>query len=142
MEKETLPTSWDKIESSDESEDVYRLIDGNLKTCYSESVKGYGEKEWVELTRVLPTTVHKLKIANGDHSSEKAFSENAKLKQVTLSIGGGKSFTYKFSNFEYGYIDEICFVKPIIADYVLMTIIEVEPGELYKNTSFSEIETE
>jgi len=142
MQKGTATAKWDKVESSDESDEAIRIIDGDVNTFYSESVKGYGEKEWIELTRVLPTTVNKLRIVNGNNSSEKAYNENAKLRQITLSVGDGKSFTYKFETFEYGYIDEICFVKPVIADYVLLTIDEVEPGELYKNTSFSELETE
>lgn len=142
MEKKTVPATWETIETSDESLEAGVLIDGDMHTAWAESVKGYGEKEWVEITRVLPTTVTKLKIVNGNQSSEKAYNENAKLKTVILSVGDGKSFTYKFEHFEYGYVDEICFVKPVVADYLIMTIMEVEPGEVYKNTYISEIITE
>lgn len=141
LEKEMVPVVWEHIEASDES-DAMALIDHDDSTFWTENVKGYGEKEWVEITRVLPTTVHKLTIVNGNQSSEKAYNENAKLKTVTLSIGEGKSFTYKFDTFEYGKHDEIQFVKPMVADYVMMTIVEVEPGEMYKNTCISELLTE
>lgn len=133
---------WDEVETSDESENGVNIIDGKSNTFWSESVKGYGEKEWVEITKIIPVTVSELIIVNGNQSSEKAFMENAKLKTITLSVGDGKSFTYKFDKFEYGYKDHIKFVKPVTADYMLLNIIEAEPGEMFKNTCMSEIITE
>ena len=135
-------TVWDAVETSDESEDGLFLIDGSTKSMWQESVKGYGEKEWVEITKILPVMVSKLWIINGDQTSIKAFNDNAKLKTVSLSIGDGKSFTYTFEYFGYGYKDEIQFVKPIVADYIMMTIVESEPGDLFKNTCVTEIGTE
>lgn len=133
---------WDIAESSDESEFATNVIDGDYQTSWHENVKGYGEKEWIELTRQNFAIVHKLNIYNGNHESEKDFEENSKIKVANISIGDGKSFTYIFSNFEYGVMDSIEFVKPITADYILITIIEAEPGTLFKNTSISEISTE
>lgn len=142
MEEQKTKIFWDKAESSDESLEAINLIDGQTKTVWTESVKGYGEKEWVEITKTLPVTVSKLYITNGDHSSEKSYNDNAKLKEIVLSVGDGKSFTYKFDNFEYGVKEEIKFVKPVVADYILLTIVQAEPGDLFKNTCISEIETE
>jgi len=133
---------WDKVETSDESEEGIYIIDGRSNTFWSESVKGYGEKEWIEITKIIPVTVSELIIVNGNQSSEKAYFENAKLKTITLSVGDGKSFTYKFEKFEYGYKDHIKFVKPVVADYMLLNIIEAEPGDMFKNTCLSEITTE
>lgn len=142
--KEITPKAivWDEVTTSDESEEGFYVVDGNYKTAWQESVKGYGEKEWIEITKVIPVNVRELVIINGDQSSEKAYTENAKLKTITLSVGDGKSFTYKFSTFEYGHKDRIRFVKPVVADYMLLNIIEAEPGEMFKNTCISEIVTE
>lgn len=133
---------WDEVVTSDDSEEGVLVIDGDAKTCWTESVKGYGEKEWLEISRHMPTIVSKLMIVNGNHSSETAYEENAKLKTIKVTIGSGKKFTYVFEEFEYGKIDEIKFVQPIAADYISMTIIEAEPGTVYKNTFISEIMTE
>lgn len=135
-------TTWSKAESSDESDTAQLAVDGNIHTAWQESVKGYGTKEWIELTRPLPTLVNRLVIFNGDQSSEKAYDENAKLKQAVISVGDGKSFLYKFEQFEYGKPEVIEFVKPITADYILITIEEAEPGTMFKSTGISEIYTE
>jgi hypothetical protein len=132
---------WGLATSSDESETVSNVIDENAKTYWHEMVKGYGEKEWIEITRAFPIVVKELHIMNGNQASEKEFLDNAKLKTVSLSVGDGKSFTYSFTHFEYGYTDVIKFVQPIMADYIIMTIMEAEPGDMYKNTSISEIRT-
>jgi len=141
QERNRVIEPWSLAISSDESETVNNLIDENMNTCWHEMVKGYGEKEWIEITRTFPVVVNELHIMNGDQSSEKNYNENAKLKKVTLSVGDGKSFTYYFETFEYGKEDVIKFVKPIMADYILLTIVEAEPGEMFKNTCISEIST-
>lgn len=141
QERSRVLESWSLAITSDETEAANNLIDEKKNTCWRETVKGYGEKEWVEITRTFPVIVNELRIMNGDQSLKKSYNENAKLKKVTLSVGDGKSFTYIFENFEYGKEDIIKFVKPIMADYILLTIIEAEPGEVFKNTCISEIGT-
>lgn len=141
-EEDETKVVWDLAESSDESETASAVIDMNRRTSWHENVKGYGEKEWIELTRMDFTVVKKLFIYNGDHSSEKNYMENAKIKVADISIGDGKSFTYIFDEFVYDQVDVIEFVKPITADYVFITIVEVEPGTMFKNTTISEIYTE
>lgn len=135
-------TSWDLIETSDESEEGINLIDGSLQTVWTESVKGYGEKEWIEMTKNTPVKVSKLVIYNGNQSSEKAYEENAKMKSVVISIGTGKNFTYKFTEFNFGEPDVIEFVNPVVADYIYITIESAEPGTLYKNTGMTEVYTQ
>ena len=142
VEDPTLQAAiWDQAESSDGSEDVNLLIDGRLETAWSENVKGYGEKEWVELRRNLPTLVHELVLYNGDHTSEKAYEENSKIKNATISIGNNKSFNHTFNTFEYNKASVIKFIRPITADFIFIQIEGAEPGTLYKNTSLTEVYT-
>lgn len=132
---------WEKVEASSGVELINNIIDGSIEKIWYEDKKGYGLKEWIEITRALPTLVNELVIYNGDHSSEKSYEENSKVKLISVSIGGGKSFKYIFDNFEYGKPTKIKFLKPITADYIIFTINEVEPGTMYKNTTISEIYT-
>lgn len=141
-EESSSPVIWELAETSDESDNAHLAIDQNKRTFWHETVKGYGEKEWIELTRDNFTLVNKLYLYNGNHSSEKAYEENAKIKVADISIGDGKSFTYIFDTFLYDHVDVIEFIKPITADYVLITIVEVEPGSMFKNTTISEIYTD
>jgi hypothetical protein len=134
--------SWGAAEASDDSEDISNLIDGSLETVWYEKVKSYGVGEWVELTKALPTLVNKLVIYNGNHESAKAFEENAKLKKITVDIGDGKSFEYEFEEFIYGQPTIIEFVKPVTADFIIVTIEEAEPGTLFKNTAITELYTQ
>lgn len=136
------PIMWEDVTSSDESETAQLIIDGSLDTVWEEQVKGYGEKEFVELTRNVPVLVNRLVIYNGNHSSEKAFEENAKIKRAEISIGDGKSFLYEFSDFEYGRPEIIELIQPVLADYVLITIEEVTPGTTFKTTGITEVYTE
>lgn len=132
---------WDQAESSDDSDTAQFLVDGRLDTAWSESVKGYGEKEWVELRKNLPILVHELVIYNGDHTSEKAYEENSKIRNATISVGNNKSFVHTFDSFEYNKPSVIKFIRPITADFIFIQIEGAEPGTLYKNTSLTEVYT-
>lgn len=133
---------WDSATSSDDSQDVVNIIDGSLDSSWSESVKGYGEKEWVELKKNIPVIVNKLVIYNGDHTSEKAFEECAKIKKAMISVGDNKSFVYIFEEFNYNKPSIIEFIRPITADYMFIQIVEAEAGTLYKNTAITEVYTQ
>lgn len=136
------PIRWQNAETSDDSENADFLIDGSLDTVWLESVKGYGEKEWIELTRSLPTLVNRLIIYSGDHSSEKAYEENAKLKKVSITVGDSRSFTYVFKNEGYRVPEVIEFIQPVTADYMILNIEEAESGTLFKSTGITEIYVE
>lgn len=136
---------WDQAESSDEdqaSSQIGLIIDGSLDSKWSEGVKGYGEKEWFELKKNLPTMVYELVIYNGDHTSDKAYEENAKIKQASISVGNNKSFLHIFDTFVYNEPAVIEFIRPITADYLYLQIVEAQPGTLYKNTVITEVYTQ
>jgi len=141
-EKSLDPSQWQGAKSSSEEDWSKLIIDGNIKTVWHETIKGYGEKEWFELKRGLPTLVHQLVIYNGNHSSKEAFEENAKLKQASISVGDGKSFIYNFDTYTYGQPTIIEFLRPIVADYIYLEIKSAEGGTLYKNTCVSEVYTQ
>ncbi|MBN2794975.1 MAG: hypothetical protein JXR88_06190 [Clostridia bacterium] len=134
--------SWQNVQVSDESLNADMIIDGDLDTAWLESVKGYGEKEWVELTKTLPSLINRLVIYSGDHSSEKNYEENAKLLKVNITVGDGRSFNYVFKNEGYRIPDVIEFIKPVTADYMILTIEEALPGTLFKSTGITEIYAE
>lgn len=133
---------WDYAIASDDSQDVVNIIDGSLDSSWSESVKGYGEKEWVELKKDIPVIVNKLVIYNGDHTSEKAYEEGAKIKKAMISVGDNKSFVYIFEEFDYNKPSIIEFIRPITADYIFIQIVEAEAGTLYKSTAITQVYTQ
>ncbi len=133
---------WDEIEASSSFDQAINIIDFQRKSVWSEDVKGYGEKEWIEMKKAMPTVVHNLVIYNGDHSNEKNFIENSKIKYASITVGEGRSFKYIFEEFVYNEPVIIEFIQPVTADYLILTIEEVEPGTMYKNTSITEIYTQ
>ncbi len=132
---------WDKVIVSDDS-DASALIDGDIKTSWNESKKGYGEKESIEIYRNLPTLIRRVYIVNGNNSSEKAYDENAKISTMSMNLGDGKTIHYTFDDFNYEQVTEINLIRPVVSDNIMFKIIDAKEGTVFKRTCISEIYTE
>ncbi|NPV02994.1 MAG: hypothetical protein HPY53_16595 [Brevinematales bacterium] len=65
---------------------VKNLIDGDLRTCWSEGVKGYGVGEWVEFEFHEDTTIDVIAIANGYLKNEYILEKNSSVWALDIYI--------------------------------------------------------
>lgn len=69
------------------------LIDGNYSTTWVEGAAGRGEGESVTVYFENKHPIKAIRIANGYQKSEKAYSENNRVKGIELSFDDGKKYT-------------------------------------------------
>ena len=116
--------------------------DWNHETAWVEGVSGYGIGEWIELQNVRPDggTITALHIINGYVKSDKAWSENSRVKRLKVYCDGKPICILDLQNSRstqtfsiaalsnYRYIGKIRF-----------EILEVYQGTKYQDTVISEI---
>lgn len=120
--------------------DVSNIHDFNHETAWVEGVRGYGIGEWVEYRGVNGGGITAIKILNGYVKSEKAWSENARVKRLKVYCNGKPICIFELQNSRslqtfYVAIGNSYDVK---VDF-RFEILDVYPGTKYQDTVISEI---
>ncbi|MWC27118.1 NADase-type glycan-binding domain-containing protein [Paenibacillus sp. MMS18-CY102] len=117
---------------------VKQLVDGNLKTCWCEGIKGDGVGQSITVAFPNKMTVTSLSIASGYTKSLSSFLDNGMVRKASIAFSNGTSITVdltKGSNIklaDYG-------LNSISTSSIKLTILEVRPGAKFHDTCISEI---
>ena len=119
---------------------VKNLYDCNHETAWVEGVSGYGVGQWIEYQRVEETEITRIKILNGYVKSDKAWSENARVKRLGVTCNGKPLCILELQN---SRSLQSFNVENLLDKYSVKTfrfeILEVYPGTKYQDTVISEI---
>jgi hypothetical protein len=118
------------------------IKDGNHETAWVEGVKGYGIGEWIEFQDIFGEGgIMEIGILNGYVKSDKAWSENTRVKRLKvyhndrplciLKLQNNRSLQYFDIYGLIGYTGHISKLR--------FEILEVYPGTKYQDTVISEI---
>ena len=116
------------------------IHDFNHETAWVEGVKDYGVGEWIEYQGVSGNEIYGIKILNGYVKSDKAWSENARVKRLKVYCDGTPVCILELEN---SRSLQSFNVKNLFDEQGVKTfkfeILEVYPGTKYKDTVISEI---
>lgn len=114
------------------------LIDGNVKTNWTEGAKWNGLGQSVTFELRGPYHLEGMKIWAGNHVDEKRYNDNARPKEITLSFSDGSSLEFELK--DAMVCQTLYFDIPVITDSIKLTIESVYPGGKYEDTVISEVE--
>ena len=115
------------------------MDDDDHKTAWVEGVSGPGIGEWVQFTYASYEpmwTCGDFVIVNGYQKSEKAFTENGRVKAFDLLVDGKKKAVLHLED----QPGQQAFRLPVsIGDTVRLVISDVYPGSLHEDTAITEM---
>lgn len=117
---------------------VNNLLDGNLKTNWTEGVEGLGEGEYLEFQFGKVLQLDYITIHSGNHYSQQRYQDNARPEKLTLSFSDGYSETFIMRDSMETQILDI--PGSVNTDFVRITFDSVIPGAKYEDTVLSEID--
>ena len=118
------------------------IIDSNHETAWVEGVAGYGVGQWVEFRDVYGDgTITAITILNGYVKSDKAWSENSRVKRLKVYLNGRPVCILELQNSRSLQTFQ---VQNLLgnASYIgklRFEIMEVYPGTKYQDTAISNI---
>jgi hypothetical protein len=118
------------------------LNDDKWDNAWAEGVEGHGVGESVTLTMKHPQRATRLYIQNGYRKSQALFSQNNRVKKMSVSLNGGKPFSVDLRD---GFRAQNRVTIPPDAGVlktVKMTIVEVYPGTDFQDTCLSSVDVE
>ncbi len=113
------------------------VLDGSSKTAWVEGVKGTGVGEWLWIGTQDSSTmsISAIEIDSGYHKSTKLLEANG--KPTVISIMGDDGSYYEM--ILPSYVDTLEFEQPILSPWVLITILDAQPGTKYEDTCITEV---
>ena len=141
----TVTSSSSLTSEGKNSYQASNIDDYNLHTAWVEGVEGSGINEWVEF-RFDPKNwqdskleIDGLFLYNGYRKSPKSWKENARIKQLKVSINGND---FKLLELHDAVNQQSISFEPIALSTlqtIRFTILEVYEGEKYQDTALSEL---
>lgn len=118
------------------------IIDSNHETAWVEGVSGYGVGQWIEFRDVYGDgTIMSITILNGYVKSDKAWSENSRVKRLKVYCDGKPICILELQNSRSMQVFDVYSVlggKHYIGK-LRFEILDVYPGTKYQDTVISEI---
>ena len=118
------------------------IIDSNHETAWVEGVKGYGVGQWIELRDIYPDgEITALSILNGYVKSDKAWSENSRVKRLKVYCNDNPICILELQDsrsMQVFSVQDVLGGKHHIGK-LRFEIMEVYPGTKYQDTVISEI---
>lgn len=113
-------------------------VDDNVNTAWVEGAEGDGIGEWLEFEAAGIHEVSGIKLINGYAKSEDLYYANNRIKKLRIELPGVTTIEKSLEDgiFDYQIID---FEKVIDVKNIIITILEVYPGNKYNDTCISEI---
>ena len=121
---------------------VSNINDWNHETAWVEGVSGYGVGQWIEFRDVYGDgTITSINILNGYVKSDKAWSENSRVKRLKVYLNGRPVCILELQNSRSLQTFQ---VQNLLgnASYIgklRFEIMEVYPGTKYQDTAISDI---
>lgn len=116
---------------------THNLVDGNVKTNWTEGVPGYGVGEYLEFTFTESCCLYEIYISAGNFNTESYFLANSRPASLRLTYEDGSSEVLELQNVMQEQI-----LKPqhaVPSKTVRLTIESVYEGSKYQDTVISEI---
>ena len=104
----------------------------NDSTCWCEGVNSYGEGEYIQLNLKGDQKLYGLDIINGYAGTERQYTYNSKLSQITVEFSNGEKLTATLDTYDPSQrnkIQTLTFDQPVVTSYVKITIDSVTKGE-------------
>lgn len=114
------------------------LIDGDIKTAWTEGVAGYGEGQWIKFSSETPKKISRICILNGYCKNTETYYKNSRVKEVLVTFDQGESLTYDVDDI-YNSWTELVLPKAVETKTVTIKINSVYEGTNYKDTCISEV---
>jgi len=114
------------------------LFDGDTKTAWAEGITGTGTGESIIIPSQETSIVESMTFLNGYTKSADLYDWNDRIKTIRIEFSDG---TYEDYLLEDTFLDyqAIVFDKPVVTDYIKLTIIEVYEGSRYADCCLTEI---
>ena len=143
-------TASSMLSEPDEPTDKFgpeKLVDGTRSTAWAEGVDGLGVGEWVELSAIVPISIHNIRVWGGFAESPATMTGNAHPAKMSVVLNGDNEAGYvKFSpppehsGYSGGWHNDPEGETTARAETIRLTIKEVKPGTEWKDCCISEIE--
>ena len=140
------PVSYGSIsnttQSSFDNEDGYhhnadKAIDGDIKSCWAEGVKGLGIGEYIQVNFNGTYKVNGLNIWAGHQKSQDLFYKNARPVAIRIIGSDGSNEVYGLND-SMG-MQRVNFRQPINVSNIKIVIEKVARGNKYEDTCIGEI---
>lgn len=112
------------------------LFDDDLTTGWAEGAQGDGVGELLIVAFDEPTEFRGFRILNGYHKSEELWRSNARVARVRVTTPRGE--IYEGPVGDAMRWQNMGFPKPQTLPWILIEILEVYPGEQYRDTMLTE----
>lgn len=119
---------------------VWNVMDGDLSTCWSEGVDGYGAGEKIQLLFATTYRVSSVTIYNGLETKQELFEKNGRVQEMTVSFSGGEQYRFMLNDGWGSAVSTFTLPQPADTSYIELTINSTYPGTAYEDTCISEIE--
>ncbi len=115
---------------------AYNLLDGDLKTNWTEGVDGNGEGEYVDFYFDDTYLITSITIHAGNHASPTAYEYNSRPKDIGL-VFDDIALSVTLKDAMVG--QTITFEEPIWTSCLAIGIVSVYPGSKWEDTVISEV---
>ena len=112
-------------------------IDGNIKSCWSEGVSGWGIGEFITVFFNDTYIVSGLNIWIGHQKTQELFYKNG--RPIAIRVEGSDGFSKVFWLRDVMGMQRINFPYPIKTNNIKIIVAEVSPGTTYKDTCIAEV---
>ena len=119
---------------------VSNVCDFNHETAWVEGVQGHGIGQWIKFQGVRGNEIYAINILNGYVKSDKAWSENSRVKRLKVYCNGQAVCIFELQDsrsYQSFYIDHL--IKGKGVKTFVFQIMDVYPGTKYQDTVISEI---
>lgn len=130
---------WDSSRLYEENFDYtpYNLNDSNIATPWVEGTSGYGKGEYIEFSSLYDREIVHIDLNNGYAKNTNLFNKNASVKKIKLEFSDGTEIIKELKN--TANTQDITLNRPIRANWMRLTIIDVYPGTKFEDTCLSEV---
>ena len=112
-------------------------VDGNVKSCWSEGVKGLGVGENIEIQFNDTYRVNGMNIWIGHQKTRELFYQNARPTAIRVAGSDGSSEVYRLNDTFGG--QRVPFKYPITVSKLYLVVEQVARGSTYEDTCIAEV---
>lgn len=116
-----------------------RAFDFNRETAWVEGVSGDGIGEWIAVQSEHEQPLSGIEILNGFAKSRQTYFNNNRVKKILIEFSDGTSINAELEDGSDMELQVIEFGREIITGSLKLTVLDIYPGEKYKDTCISEI---
>lgn len=129
-------------QSSYDNEDGYhhdaaKTVDGDIKSCWAEGVKGLGIGEFIQINFNGTYKVSGLNIWSGHQKSQDLFYKNARPVAIRVIGSDGSNQVYPIED-RMG-MQRVNFISPINVSNIRIVVEKVARGTKYEDTCIAEV---